>query len=777
MNRLAGIHRSFTSPGIAVACWLCALLALPVVAAAVVHLDGPHDLDRDGQGEFLIVLNRPGGPAIEYRELQEDGQLPVLWSFTPPPLYTGRITDVELTDLDGDGVVELLASYLVLGGTGEAVPWLYLFRWKDGSFQSEPFVLTDQETDLGRIRPSNLATFRHNEIPWLAVALGAPARRVLLLRLHLDDQGVTIADRQVADSKLVRSGYGRVYTGVITTDGTQRLLAFSSEGDRLKAAVFDLADTLAGSVYARELAAQVFSLGGARNLYGPGITAADPEGNGREVLLLPFRSGALLALGYTTAGLTLQPSTYEKPFLFPRTEETFADAIRRVLATRAAEAPEPAPPVTEIPAIVDTVSLGDTLTITTVPDTGGEFYSFRWLQPPPAGARFDPLTGTITWIPRREQLGPQPFVYEVELRVGERVVRTEDEMGERHQIVPVLEKQTPAFAILVQDTVTIDTIGLAADTTALPLELFSVIVTAPHDSGDNRFTFDGVPPFGLMVNELAAPPGQTGKLLGHHIHANLATVDRDKQVTFRYAATVPPETERTVYTLIHDLENHVLYVAISPPLDTLPQSFHPEAWDPELYRYPEYFFEGFPTSMVMDSVARALRFSFGPERPRPAATSISLVTPSKPSHYLTLNLDGGELLEVRGEVRVKENGTKKIIAEVDLAGRVRPTLILTRLRDEEEPADKRLLPAVKLTETEATPAEPEPAPEVAPDTTTAVTTTVGPDTVSVTEEADETEAPGPDTPATPDTTASRPEPVVTPAAADTAVTEGAPLPD
>ena len=41
-------------------------------------------------------------------------------------------------------------------------------------------------------------------------------------------------------------------------------------------------------------------------------------------------------------------------------------------------------------------------------------------------------------------------------------------------------------------------------------------------------------------------------------------------------------------------------MSISPEVDSISQSYQPEAFDPKLFEFPDYFFEGFPTSLGMD---------------------------------------------------------------------------------------------------------------------------------------------------------------------------------
>ncbi|NOZ03804.1 MAG: hypothetical protein GXO92_04235 [FCB group bacterium] len=678
---------------------LAVLTSFP--AATTIHVSGPYDLNNDGNSEFAILLNQTGGPDIEYREVDAGGQHKTLWSFTAPAYLSGQFTDVKLVDLDEDQQPELVASYLTLGNQRDTKnPWLFIFKWTGNSFRPTPLVLYDQDLNLGRIRPSNIVPIRDEKSVSLAIALGTPERQILLVSPRIRNNKVSAPSPLLFSSKLIKNGYGQVFAGVITTDGKRFLLSLCAEANLLKTSVFDITTLPPAGSKPKEVTSEILVLNGARRLFGPGITVTDENKDGNEELLLPFRNGELLSLSYLKRQLSLTNSSHKDPFLFPGSKENLIATISQVIQARKTP---PAPAEIVFPdsiAVIDTLSLGDTLIIATITDTSGEFYSFRWLRSPPAGARFDPASGIINWVPKANQVGLHTFAYQLETRVRETVVRMEDRIGDRHQVVPVLDKETKVFAVLVSDTTVTDTSLPAAKSYQIPpVEMFSVIVTTPQDDDNKRFVFDGVPPFGVTVDEIPAGPSQKTKFIGHHIYANLAYVNQDKQVTFKYSSSEEPQEEKTTITFIHDLENNLLFISAKPKLDTLPQSYHPEAWDPDLYQYPEYFFEGFPTSMSMDSINNSIRFTFGDQqKPEGINTVIALVTPTNPSHYLNMYLKEGRLLGIRGEVRVKENGTKKTITEIDLAGPFKPSLIITRVRGngKEQQDEKKLLKVLKL---------------------------------------------------------------------------------
>jgi len=60
--------------------------------------------------------------------------------------------------------------------------------------------------------------------------------------------------------------------------------------------------------------------------------------------------------------------------------------------------------------------------------------------------------------------------------------------------------------------------------------------------------------------------------------------------------------------------------------------------------------------MKMDSVRQSLVFSFGEDvKTNILNSSVMMMSPLNPMHWLSLYMDEGALLEIRGEVKVKEN--------------------------------------------------------------------------------------------------------------------------
>jgi len=97
----------------------------------------------------------------------------------------------------------------------------------------------------------------------------------------------------------------------------------------------------------------------------------------------------------------------------------------------------------------------DQLFIYSIPeDEANQFYSFRWLLPPPKGMFFHYETRSIQWVPNGEQLGAYKLAYHVEMKVGEDVElesESEDSLL-TYKVIPHLEGYDERLWIYVNDT-------------------------------------------------------------------------------------------------------------------------------------------------------------------------------------------------------------------------------------------------------------------------------------------------------------------------------------
>jgi len=115
-------------------------------------------------------------------------------------------------------------------------------------------------------------------------------------------------------------------------------------------------------------------------------------------------------------------------------------------------------------------------------------------------------------------------------------------------------------------------------------------------------------------------------------------------------------------------------MSVFPPRDTIAQSFDPEGLNNDFYNYPEYFFEGFPSNLSMDSTKTgALTFLSSDTA---FSGNISLSSPLyNQDHDITIFYFGGRPYSIRGDISVKKDGAQKTITEIDFDSSITPLTI------------------------------------------------------------------------------------------------------
>ena len=219
----------------------------------------------------------------------------------------------------------------------------------------------------------------------------------------------------------------------------------------------------------------------------------------------------------------------------------------------------------------------------------------------------------------------------------------------------------------------------------------------PAASQRDRFVFDGEVPFGVSVNQV--PPTGKPTHFKHGISADLRTLSEGNEYDFAYSLRNAREDSITTLKMVHDMQTNLVYMKRSVLLngvitdipDSNSKSYQPEAFDPKLFEFPNYFFEGFPNSLDMDFADKLIRFSFNDEKDSLYnGIYLSTTTPSIPSQSLAVFMEEGKLQAIRGEVEVYPNGNKRITTEYDLVGVVSPKVLFSHLIEEEFSEDLKI---------------------------------------------------------------------------------------
>ncbi|MFQ6615601.1 MAG: Ig domain-containing protein, partial [Fidelibacterota bacterium] len=277
---------------------------------------------QDGLSEFLALektedhQTRPH--AVTYYEIGPDGTHLEVWTFA-----TGRpVADARIANTDGNTAPEVVVMEVPHPGTlVDDGPWLHVFPWNDGTFASEPeFQWGNQRPDEPQsLRPSHFAVLdiESDGRDEIAVSLASPRRELVLLTRTGPDANPGFTTLKLPLSERLASGYGHILlaAGDHNQDGYPDLLALNKELDRLKMQLFEGTGSALkpGSVYDRSTEELDLSL---RDILPSGLHSLDTDRDGREELMVPFRSGRALAISLDNQRLHPRPVETELSALF-----------------------------------------------------------------------------------------------------------------------------------------------------------------------------------------------------------------------------------------------------------------------------------------------------------------------------------------------------------------------------------------------------------------------------------------------------------------------------
>ena len=621
-------------------------------AAENLYVFGTFDLNNNGKSEILKL----GGLSaqLEYVELDADGNHHALWTYVPDEGTV--VIDAKFNDLNNDGIKELI----VVQESNKTSEWLKVFEWNGLGFSSNFQLVENNALGNNKIRPANL-TFSSNTH---AVSMSTPSRRVALFSLQIKNGQLLQSDIQFGTGPLVNNGYGPVYSGLFSNGDDTFVALMSPEGNVLKTVVVSVANPT------EILASDVLVTNGARIILGPDIQPFDENKDGQEELLVPFTTGEVYSIAFSDSGLTFTESKLSQSNLFGMKSAAGETEINNTLLSRVENGlhdsilqnPRPAISDSLLLLVTDTLLLGDTLNLFVLPDSTSTFYSFNWHITPPSGMLFNPKTYQIKWVPTRDHIGVVDVAYALNIRVSEALKSEQDELGDAHYIYPVLEASDSSMIILVGDT-----IKPPEPLVLIPSRFHRVSVTTKDINESDRFLFEGETPFG------ASSINNNG-VITIGVSANLSTIKQNKTAAFNFKSSSDRPDSISTLSLVHDLNTNILSMSVFPLRDTITQSFDPEGLNNDFYNYPEYFFEGFPSNLRMDSTKTgALTFL---SSDTVFSGNLSLSSPLyNQDHDITIFYFGGRPYSIRGDISVKKDGSQKTITEIDFDSSITPLTI------------------------------------------------------------------------------------------------------
>ena len=692
------------------------LLFSSLFSEGVFQVQGVYDLDGDGLREAL-VLNGTQSSAI-WIEISGSTIGDTLWQYHLPS--QGMFNDAEVTDINGDGHIDIIAVAELFPGIKGDQNWLYVFLGHESGFSGEPLTLGHQSLDLGTVRPSNLALIP-GDPPQLVVAFGTPIREAMLFYVSFPDETISLSNNRMLKAPMVSNGYGPLYVGGFISGGDRCLAMFSPEGNELKTVIFGI-DQNFEPIYS-----DLLLVGDARGVVGTGIQGFQSTRSADSGLIIPYGTDDILLLKIENGKLILSETNLSDKGAYHASSADIAASAPEIVKTRIETEVYPLKPLsanylsmkeekrgTLLPPqpLVNSAtplkpgSVFGSKDETSMPYEINTFYK-RIEKPKPEPTYLDSLSPTLgdyllsiekeksqgeseiekTSVPEiNTEMESVTWAQEAgfeQVGLGEYLVEEKDNLISP---IPSSDIGVKTFTETVEVAIAPKLADL--DTTEIEkssekrIDLYYMLAMTPAKETEDRYIFNGEAPFGVSVNQI--PADGTPTHFQHGISANLANLHWGDTYDFAYSLRNAVQDSVTTLTMVHDIQTNVVLISITPNRDSsLSKSYQPEAFDPKLFEFPEYFFEGFPSSLDMNFSEKLIRFSFAEELDSiHHGIYLSSTTPSKPPQSLAVFLDEGKLQSIRGEVIVRVNGSKKITTEFDLAGKIEPSVMFSRLIQE-----------------------------------------------------------------------------------------------
>ena len=644
---------------------------------------GLYDLDGDGRKEVLVINSSDRRASLI--EFQGEVISDTLWTFMLP--VGTYFTDVAVLDIDKNGQPDLVATSKINADSNND-GWLYVFQGTFSGFSNEPLISESSGLKLKNIRPLNLSKV-YGMSNYLSVSFGTPVRKTLIFQPQIQNNRLNVKNPKMLSEPLIQNGYGHMYSGGFSSYGSNYVAQFSAEINTLKVAIFNSNNNF------KHVNTEILSLGKARGIIGAEVQAYNNLKKGEEGLLIPFRTGEVKILNFQNGKISLVDSEFSHEELFLEMENPGKYEILDLVSsriesgfynktiTKADYSQNRKDKNSEIyrktndgPTLVDYLNeagivkksrLQDKVDI---PNQSADMNSKIWAAK--ASVKVEQIDSTLLSLTDSVYTNPIPDE-DKEIAFHKTVFGASDSVTIAETWEDTLRN------VLVPESINVT----QKDEDETNIDLYYVMAMTPSKGSQDRYVFDGEAPFGINVTQI--PPMGEATHFQHSVSANTNFLRRGNDYDFAYTLKEQISDSVTTLTMVHDMQTNIIFMSISPEVDSISQSYQPEAFDPKLFEFPDYFFEGFPTSLGMDFKDKLIKFSFDDsgDSVNYQGLYLSSTTPSIPSQSLAVFLNEGTLQAIRGEVKVRENGSKKITTQFDIAGYLQPAAMFSRLIQEE----------------------------------------------------------------------------------------------
>ena len=681
------------------------------------HIKGPFDLDKDELNECLIFNSKDY--SILFVEILSSQKNDTLWSYNFAEEII--VVDGNLIDLNSDGLLELIIIPKIIN-IDKNKPWLYVFKGTSSAFTSDPIISNESPLSLTAIRPSSL-TIINDSSSTIGVCFASPIRKGMIFDLEISDGRLNFLNAKLLSSSTSNNGYGAIQMSSFSSNKRDYISIISAEKDSLHTTVFDVFDNY------NLLESKTTPFNSTPLNLNAQIMPRTSKNKGKDGLLLPINSKDVFLMNIIDSEVMISTTNISKENAFPSDSKSSLGTVLKYrenavalesLNTRLSQSINSfeRKDVTDknfSSEITDgrNTKILENKSLTGAPRTSQKLF----YKKPDKGLEnkdYKKLTPTLgDFLAQIKKNNKQQTETDLKTTIPQidydmKSVSWADEAGftyldlEEYNIeeidtiksdpIPIPDTVITKFTTEAKQMLSIksersDSIMNLKNNNEI--DLYYVLAMTPATETRDRYIFDGEAPFGIAVNQV--PPTGSATHFQHGVSANLSNLIPGEKYDFAYSLRDGHKDTITTLTMTHDLQTNIVLMSISPSDDSISQSYQPESFDPKLFEFPNYFFEGFPTSLDMDFTDKLLRFSFdGDEDSVYQGIYLSSTTPSNPPQSLAIFMDQGKIQSVKGEVVVRANGSKKITTQFDLAGSVEPSLMFSKLIQETFPEDLKV---------------------------------------------------------------------------------------
>ena len=609
-----------------------------------IYIYGTYDLNQNGNIEYF-KLNKDNN-TLEFNEIDLYSDDKNLWSYSPPNDL--EIIDIDLTNLNNDNVPELILLLKDALSNGK----ISVFEWNGSLFSKYNDPMKEAEIDVSIRRPSNIATFEDI----VSISASTPSRSAEVFKLTLRNGVLSVSQKMSFTDTLVTYGYGPIFTGIINNQNKISIALISYEDNFLRASLFPL-DGYGKTVRSTEYKMKEDS----RILLGPDILTYNNSNQNSNQILIPFTTNEILNLSLENDNVIILENEFNGQDLFgisPNANDAkISDIVfsrvekgiyNQVLSSHLSMISDSLSALVE-----DTLMLGDSLQFKIIDDKNSEFYSFNWKTPPPIDMSFNPNALQIEWKPKREDLGIVDLSFTYKIKLDEKIVSSENELGDTHIIQPILEQIDSSLVILIGDTII-----PPQPIVILPKRLHSIKINTKDISDSNRFVFEGETPFS------SSSYSENG-IVTIGVEVNLSTIKNNKSSLFTMQSTgEPPESIKTL-SLIHNLSSNSILTEVKPKGNEDTQSLSPENVSSDYYKYPNYVYKGLSSDgMEIQTINQDTIEILKTDKE--ISGIILLTSPMyEDDHLYEISYYGGRPYAIRGDVKINDDSTQTTITEID----------------------------------------------------------------------------------------------------------------